>query len=205
MSSPASLLKVVLRTDLQAEHRRRAFAELMKPSALSPESAEAIFALAALWSQTLDPESSQAVQDLGLNLYNEARQLPITALMQRCGCAESVQTEAMTNAGLNTVAELVRYCGDDDSYDGGDDVEEACSGLMMETAGALKRAALEALVFEARAICDATAALHGVTAESGNAHGLASEDLHVDEVGDDDLDGVDEDDGPLPGTRSIGC
>ena len=73
--------------------------------------------------------------------------------------------------------------------------------------GALSLPKLRALVHEARALCDVTAKLHGVTSESGNALGLAKEDLIVDEVADDDLEGIDcEEEGPVvPGTRSVGC
>ena len=38
--------------------------------------------------------------------------------------------------------------------------------------------------------------------------GLAAMDMTVDELGDDDLDELDEgghDEGPVPGTRSVGC
>lgn len=206
--APSLLLGLISDADATTASRRAAYSALTKADMLCAESAEAIFALAALWSNSLDPGASSAVANLGLNLYNEARALPITALMHRCGCGDATQVEAMRECGIKTVSDLVFYCSDIDSSGGGD-VDECCSSLWMETGGAVQRPALRQLVHEARAICDATAALHGVTAESGNALGLASADLLVDEVEDDDLDGIDDDgqeeEGPVPGTRSVGC
>jgi hypothetical protein len=201
------LLGLVLDAEASAAARRCAFGALMRPAVLGAESAEAIFALAALWSNGVDPHVASAVADLGLNLYNEARGLPLQALMHRCGCATAPQLEAMHSANLCTVSDLVHYCSDVDSSGAGD-LDESCSSLWMEMEGALSLPKLRALVHEARALCDVTAKLHGVTSESGNALGLAKEDLIVKEVADDDddLEGIDcEEEGPVPGTRSVGC
>ena len=76
----------------------------------------------------------------------------------------------------------------------------------------MARTELRVLIHEARALCDVTASLHGVTATSDavlGSLGTAAIDPHD---ADDDLDGIDDDthdfaheDGPVPGTRSVGC
>ena len=129
------LLGLVLDAEASAAARRCAFGALMRPAVLGAESAEAIFALAALWSNGVDPHVASAVADLGLNLYNEARQLPLQALMHRCGCATAPQLEAMHSANLCTVSDLVHYCSDVDSSGAGD-LDESCSSLWMDPSSA---------------------------------------------------------------------
>ena len=68
--------------------------------------------------------------------------------------------DALQEADLATVGDLVRYCSDGAS-DSDEDLEQHVSALALETLGLVERATLRQLVGEARALCHATARLHG--------------------------------------------
>jgi hypothetical protein len=150
----------------------------------------------------------------GLDIYGAARRLPIAALLQHCHCCSKEQCEAMEEAGLTSIGDLIRYCTDDadgaaalvvdDTPDS--DVEHHVGALALETCGAFGRPALRALVAEARALCAATGAL---ARDTTTAEGLPLPGTDVGEGTGQQPAGIaagrEEEDGPLPGTKSVGC
>ena len=192
-----------------------AFAELMKLAAA--ESVAALFELARF------PPT-----DVSLDVYSAARHLPMAALLSHCGIEGDDAREAVEDADLFTVGDLVRYCRDALEFqgDGGELAAAAAAGavdpnfeqhvgaLALETGGVLGRPALRSLLTEARKLCAATAALRPAKAEAEAAphHGAIRawgelSDSTTQKDGDEDLADIDggEEDGPLPGTRSVGC
>lgn len=164
----------------------------------------------------------------GLDLYGTSRRLPMVSLLRHCQCCEAEQAEAMEEAGLATVGDLIRYV--EDGADDADDPaanETHCRALMLETGNAFSMTSMLTLLREARALVAATARLQQGGAASGTAEALGgSEPAGIDVLGpppihawgagggDDDLRDIDgggtddnsvEVDGPVPGTRSVGC
>ena len=66
---------------------------------------------------------------------------------------EAAKLEALSEAGLACVGDLVRYCSDDE------DLEQHVAALSLELLGALDRPTIRKLVTEGRALCEATALL----------------------------------------------
>lgn len=172
----------------------------------------------------------------GLDLYGATRRLPIISLLRHCQCYKAEQAEAMDDADLATVGDLIRYIEDgaDDAHDEAAN-EVHCRALMLETGGAFSLTAMMTLVREARALVAATARLPagaGVTNSGTFAYddgpscaGISGIDPvqawsdSGNSAGNDDLRDLDFDggpgprgtdnsievEGPLPGTRSVGC
>ena len=225
-----SLLSLVLdRTEeCTTAARSAAFDALMATG--SAESVAALFEVAS--------HAAEQKVAAGFDLYRAARQLSMAALLRHCGSSSEEQLDALQEADLATVGDLVRYCSDGAS-DSDEDLEQHVSALALETLGLVERATLRQLVGEARALCHATARLHGRGQGDGvpqlgdmapepPRHHLWSTGAESDETAQatvlrrleeeaaeeyDDLREIDHDEarhdeeveGPLPGTRSVGC
>ena len=117
--------------------------------------------------------------------------------------AETSQVEAIDEAGLANVGDLVRYAeggaGADDNGGASDDVVDDADvlALSLETGGEVSRDALRRLVGEARALLRATAALRGNGQSGfGSVEPLAADSSALPQTGGDSAG---------PQTRSVGC
>lgn len=181
-----------------AVSKKIAFAELMKLA--TAESVACLLELARF------PPA-----DVSLDLYSNARRMPMAALMAHCLVDSAEAVEAVQDADLFTVSDLIRYCSLDVDDAGAADavhtdaaMEEHVGALALETEGALGRPALRLLISEARKLCAATAALRGTHAGARDEAGRLGGRVPT-AWGDDAHDDGGEEDGPLPGTRSVGC
>ena len=194
------LLSVIADVDARVDGRHAAFHALLGASAPCAESVQALFVLTALCGD----KDSHAVNSLGINLYKEARSLHLAALLRHCGCSSG--EDALDGLGLHTISDLVHYCSAGDDLGG---TEESEASLYVELGGALSGSALRCLIQEARHLCDATASLYGLYSDrllTCDSDGTDVNAINIETK--QDRAGASEDDeceGPLPGTRSVGC
>lgn len=188
--------------------RKAAFDALM-----ATESAEAVAALLELGR--VATESGAASDDL--DLYRAARRLPMTALLRHCNCDGDEAREAMEEAGLTTVGDLIRYCCSDNDAAAAvageaaagaadDDIARHVGALGLETGGILGKPALRTLILSSQALVAATAALP--KASSAAWPPSASADDADEDLADIDAGGADDvvhEEGPVAGTMSVGC
>ena len=156
----AASLRVLLQEPCAEAPRKAAFDAL-----IATASGEAVAALHEL-SLSTDLAS-------GLDLYGAARQLPLGALLPRCcDYAGSLPeaSEALQEAGLVSVGDLVRYCTDTGGAMSAADAEGHVGALSMELFGVIDKPTLRALVAEAHTLCEATAKLPRTGADAGGAH-----------------------------------
>ena len=145
-----------------------------------------------------------------LDLYNVARALPIAALMRYCDCGSSDQVRSMQDMELTSVSDLVRYCrfDEDAAADGQstDELDEIIGMLALETEGELSRRSLRALIDEARALCAVTASVRRRCGSSSSLGArMTGANVALLEAALQPELGPDEEMGPTPGTRSVGC
>ena len=154
-----------------------------------------------------------------LDLYSAARELPMAALMRHCDCCGEEALEAMAEADLNNLGDLVRYCSDGE--ESGEVIERHVGALALEVGGAIDKPALRRLVRLAHELFASTSRLRHSSSGGSSAAGerLGGGDGWVGiggggsaaiqawgaGEGSEAADNSVEVDGPTPGTRSVGC
>ena len=114
-----------------------------------------------------------------LDLSGAARRLSTVALLQRCDIPTGGEViEALDEADLATVGDVIRYCCD------GTDDESHIGAMSLELTGCLDRATLRRLLSEARALIDVTSKLPRLAAGADG--------------GDDNLVDIDDVEPPAP-------
>ena len=166
-----------------------------------------------------------------LDLYGAARELPMAALMRHCDCCGDEALEAMAEADLNSLGDLILYCSDGEESSEGASIERHIGALALEVGGAIDKPALRRLVRLAFELFASTSKLRDRLVGGSNAAGerLGGGDGWGGAIGGGDssaiqqawgaageaseaaadeaaaVDNSVEVAGPTPGTRSVGC